>query len=365
MALPVTSERREGRNDPTAPAGWSHLAARAALLLAALYPAALVVTIAAFLIIGERWWVTAVALYLPRIGFALPLPVLLLALWATGSRRRVWALLGVSVPLLLILMGFVLPWPVWADANAPAVRVMSYNVNSEIGGEDAVVQEIDGFSPDIALLEEHGGSDKIVSLLQARYAAVHVSGQFIVASRFPITSTLDPEKIPYNGRLRSPRWVEAVIATPLGSITFYEVHPLSPREGLASVRGNGIKHEIRVAIGFSRDSEDIVRTNNGLRALQVEDIAGAAQQEKGPVVIAGDTNLPALSAVLHRFLSGFQDGFSKASWGLGYTFPTTRIPWMRIDRILANDELRFVRFQVGRSRASDHRCVVADLQRAK
>ena len=87
MALPVTSERREGRKDPTATSGWSGIAARAALVLSALYPAALVLIIAAFLILGERWWVTAVALYLPRIGFALPLPVLLLALWATGPRR--------------------------------------------------------------------------------------------------------------------------------------------------------------------------------------------------------------------------------------------------------------------------------------
>jgi endonuclease/exonuclease/phosphatase (EEP) superfamily protein YafD len=83
------------------------------------------------------------------------------------------------------------------------------------------------------------------------------------------------------------------------------------------------------------------------------------------VVIAGDTNLPGLSHVLHRYLSRYQDGFAKAGWGFGYTFPTRpRGPWMRIDRIVASDELRFVRFRVGRSLASDHECVVADLQRA-
>ena len=235
MALPVTSERREEKSQRPHGAGrlGAPRGAGGTVLLAALYPAALVVTIAAFPIIGERWWVTdrraVSATHRVRAAAAGPPSG---ALGHGLAAPRLGRCSACPCPLLLILMGFVLPWPVWADANAPAVRVMSYNVNSEIGGEDAVVQEIDGFSPDIALLEEHGGSDKIVSLLQARYAAVHVSGQFIVASRFPITSTLDPEKIPYNGRLRSPRWVEAVIATPLGSITFYEVHPLSPREGL-------------------------------------------------------------------------------------------------------------------------------------
>ena len=85
--------------------------------------------------------------------------------------------------------------------------------------------------------------------------------------------------------------------------------------------------------------------------------------EKGPVIIAGDTNLPGLSFVFHRSLSGFQDGFTRAGWGFGYTFPTNHVPWMRIDRVLASDELRFVRFEVGKSLVSDHHCVVADLQR--
>jgi endonuclease/exonuclease/phosphatase (EEP) superfamily protein YafD len=64
-------------------------------------------------------------------------------------------------------------------------------------------------------------------------------------------------------------------------------------------------------------------------------------------------------------LSVYQDGFRKAGWGFGYTFPNDRRPppWMRIDRILATDQLRFVRFDVGDSRASDHRCVVADVQK--
>jgi hypothetical protein len=37
---------------------------------------------------------------------------------------------------------------------------------------------------------------------------------------------------------------------------------------------------------------------------------------------------------------------------------------MRIDRILAGPELRFVHFEVGRRRASTHYCVIADLCRA-
>jgi hypothetical protein len=52
-----------------------------------------------------------------------------------------------------------------------------------------------------------------------------------------------------------------------------------------------------------------------------------------------------------------------AGWGFGYTYPYNLFRWMRIDRIMASDQLRFVGFQRGSSTASDHVCVVADLQR--
>jgi len=35
---------------------------------------------------------------------------------------------------------------------------------------------------------------------------------------------------------------------------------------------------------------------------------------------------------------------------------------MRIDRVFANDALRFTTFRVGNSDASDHLCVIADLR---
>jgi endonuclease/exonuclease/phosphatase family metal-dependent hydrolase len=116
---------------------------------------------------------------------------------------------------------------------------------------------------------------------------------------------------------------------------------------------------------FSGDAGPSILANARLRALQAEAIAGAAALNSEPVVIAGDTNLPDLSPVFSRHLSRFQDGFVKAGAGFGYTYPNDRRPWMRIDRILATDALRFVKFEVGTSAASDHLCVVADLQRAR
>jgi endonuclease/exonuclease/phosphatase family metal-dependent hydrolase len=98
--------------------------------------------------------------------------------------------------------------------------------------------------------------------------------------------------------------------------------------------------------------------NATLRAKQIEAAASMAGREKHPVLIVGDTNLPGLSAALHRHLSGYRDAFRSASWGFGYTFPQRRA-FLRLDRIMAGPELTFSEFQVGCQGASDHFCVAS------
>jgi endonuclease/exonuclease/phosphatase family metal-dependent hydrolase len=338
----------------------------AVIVLAWAYPVAIVGIMAAFWWIGERWWATAVGLYLPRIGFAFPLPPLIIAVWLAGAPRSTWIPVAASVPLLLWLAGFVMPWPIHADPNAPSLRVMSYNVNAEHAGDDAILAQVDKYSPDVLILVEHG-SGTIASQLASRYSSVHEETQFVLASRFPVQSSFDPEKLQYYARRRSPRWLEEVLSTPLGPIAVYAVHPMSPRDGINAVRGIGILHKIKAALGLSFSSQDIVAYNSGLRAMQVADFSAMARQEKVPVVIGGDTNLPGLSYLLHHYLSDYQDGFTKAGRGFGYTHPVGQKygAWMRIDRILASDQLRFVHFEADCGSASDHSCVVADLQRAQ
>jgi endonuclease/exonuclease/phosphatase (EEP) superfamily protein YafD len=339
---------------------------RAAVVgVAVAYPVALLVVVLLLVFVGETWWPTDLCLYLPRWLFALPLPFTVAGLLAYRARRLLATQLLAFVLLVFPLMGFVLPWPVGRHAGQPVLRVLSYNVNSGYGGFDKILAEIDRFSPDVVLIQElFAGNEQIGELLTSRYPTVQVSTQFLVASRHPILSNLDPEKLPHEGRLRSPRFVQYIIETPLGRIAFYNVHPVSPRPAMYRVRGKGLRREILSGRLFAGENVAALESDSALRGEQVEAFARFADQERDPVVIAGDTNLPGLSVFLSRHLSRYRDGFRKASWGFGYTFPADKSPWMRIDKILASDELRFVGFEVGRSLASDHLCVVADLERA-
>jgi endonuclease/exonuclease/phosphatase (EEP) superfamily protein YafD len=329
--------------------------------IAGLYLVTLLGAFVALRWVGERWWVTGLALYVPPVAFGAPLPVIVaLVAWARAW-RWLWTQAAAFVAVVFGLMAFALPTLPSGAHGAPVVRVLSYNINSGNGGTENVVAEVDRYSPDIAALQEVSDLGALGRLLNARYPTVVTEGQFVLATRYRLVSSLSPQRLPFYGRERSPRFMKYVLETPLGQVAFYNVHPISPREDFYAIRGNGLKHEILSGRIFSPAGAGTVQANSGLRTLQVQTFADAATGETLPVVIAGDTNLPALSPVLRRYLSRFQDAFGSAGGGFGYTFPADRVPWMRIDRILASDALRFTRFEVGRSRASDHLCVVADV----
>jgi endonuclease/exonuclease/phosphatase family metal-dependent hydrolase len=335
------------------------------LLTAVLYVAALVGAVVALRFAGEQWWLTTAGLYLPRILFAAPLPVVILALLVFGLRSYLWTQLVAALVVLFPLMGFVISLPTFKKGDGPVMRLLSYNVDSGNLGYGGVVEEVVHYSPDIVILQEVGPHDELVALLKERFPTVQVSGQLLLATRYNVVAETDPEKLPYGGRGHNARYARYLIETPLGTVVLYNVHPISPRGGLFALRSGGLRVKLVSGLLHGHPLEGFDSTTlmaeTGLRKAQVESFAQAAETETLPVIIAGDTNLPGLSRILGSNLSRYEDAFGSVGEGFGYTFPAGH-PWMRIDRVFATHTLRFVGFQVGRSSASDHYCVVADLQ---
>jgi len=336
---------------------------RGALVLAAFgYLVVTVVLALALYYCGEHWWVTTALLYAPRILFALPLPLIVVGLLLTGQRRLLWTQLLASLLWLFPLMGFAVPWPTPGPSKSHSVRLLSFNVDSGYAGSAAIVKEIAAASPDIVLIQEGQlGGGQLSEELRGSYPYVEASTQFTVASRFKIVSATDPDRLPYYGRQRSPRFMRYLIETPLGAIAFYSVHPVSPRGALHIHRFHDVLHQLRTGAFLVGDPEADLGGNTGLRALQIEAVAGLAASERVPVIVAGDTNLPGLSLILRKNLSRYEDAFRSVSWGFGYTFPAKR-PFLRLDRILSGPELRFTSFRVACRGVSDHLCVVADIE---
>jgi endonuclease/exonuclease/phosphatase (EEP) superfamily protein YafD len=83
---------------------------------------------------------------------------------------------------------------------------------------------------------------------------------------------------------------------------------------------------------------------------------------KGQIIVSGDCNLPADSAIFRDCWSKYDDAFCVAGFGFGYTKFMSK--WgLRIDHILVNDHWRVRRCWVGADVGSSHRPVIAEIER--
>jgi vancomycin resistance protein VanJ len=324
--------------------------------------AAVVAQWAVLRLLAERWWVATLNLYVPFTLWLLPVAACALLLVGLGPRRRLWIPGVAALVVLFPLMGLSASLPHHPTPGAPRLRVLAYNVDSGWISIPAMVAEVEGARPDVVVLVE--STPRVNEAVVAAFPGYHSveSGQFLVASRYPLVDFLEPPKLHAGGVDRSPRFVRVTLETPMGPVDLFGVHPISPRDAVENVRGQGLLTEIRSGRVFQGDRTEVAR-NTALRRLQVEAIAGLAAATPNPVIIAGDTNLPGPSPMLHDLLGRWKDGFDAAGNGFGYTYPLGRRgPWMRIDRILAGPGLRFVDFTTGSGTGSDHRAVWADLE---
>ena len=82
----------------------------------------------------------------------------------------------------------------------------------------------------------------------------------------------------------------------------------------------------------------------------------------GPLITAGDFNVPVESRYYRDYWRGLRNAQSDAGCGLGYT-KFTRFHGVRIDHVLVNDHWSVLDSYVGSDFGGDHRPVIVELQR--
>lgn len=299
------------------------------------------VGVAAFvfaLLVGERTHATLVALYAPRQPL-LVVTVVGAVCAALLRRRALCAIQGVLCFVVLVpVMGLQAALPTSPRSAAHTIRLATYNVYFGKLGRPQLLDEIAAMQVDIVLLQATYGSigDRLRERLPDR--TIRQDDELVIVSRFPILEVEVPE--PLAGDVKA-MFVGYLLQTPAGPLRVYGIHPFSPRSA------------------FDRDKA--WTTDVAQREAQVAAVIAASRRPGPPFVIAGDTNLPGLSAVKRRYFGELNDAFDQAGLGLGYTFPARR-PWMRIDRVLSGPGVRFVDVHVGPQGASDHRPLFAELE---
>ena len=353
------------RSAPTEPGRRDRLAALARLLVnlaAVAYLFALLALVAALRLVGERWWVTTIALYLPRIGFALPLPLLIVALFIARSYRLLVTQVVAAFVLLFPLMGLHLGGARLGTPGGLRFRLFTLNTGLGKNGTGEILARIHGVNPDLIALEEVNDDDvEALRLGLPGYAFQHLD-QFVIASRFPIEAEVVAPALWSDGQAQSAQYAHCRLATPAGPIRLFAVHPVSPHDAFDQLRGRGIPNELLSGRLLGSASARAMEANTRVRLEQVRALAADVAKSSEPVILAGDTNLPGLSWAFSRWLGELSDGFAEVGRGFGYSYPAQRMVWMRIDRILAGPRFRFLDAATISPRVSDHLAVTADLE---
>jgi endonuclease/exonuclease/phosphatase (EEP) superfamily protein YafD len=302
---------------------------------------------------GDRWWFATLMLFGPRWIYGLPLIALVPA--ALKVRRRLLLPLALSAGVVAEpIMGFCLPWQTLGRSDEPTLRVLSWNVQEHAADTATLAALIAATNPDVVALQECCPNCE-----QPTWPAgwhVHRQGHLVTASHYPI------ETVEFSQRRWPPsEWpptngLRCVIQTPNHRIGFVNIHLRTPREGLSAVLSR------RTLVSPSKSAALLEEIE--YRRLESEELQAWISQFPGPLVIAGDFNMPADSAIYRRTWSKYTDAFSAAGCGFGHTKHTQVLGLTygaRIDHILAGPGWRPCRAWTGPDSGSDHLPLLADL----
>jgi endonuclease/exonuclease/phosphatase family metal-dependent hydrolase len=302
--------------------------------------------------VGEWWWLSTVMLYVPRILYGIPLPLLMLAA-AVTDRRFLVAHGGCAVFLLGPVMGWHAPWRgERAPAEAVPIRVLTYNVGAGPAAQRALVRAVAETAPDVVVAQESGD----LAALFPGWKTHHL-GEYFLATRLGLLGTEDRA---FQAATPWRRGIRYRLQTARGPIDLFSIHLDTPRRALEELKSSSRWRLVRWK------NLDGARKALNADALNRRREAAAARAwiASAPVaaIVAGDFNNPADSPLSRIVWRGFRDAFAKAGSGYGYTAHAPR-PWVRIDRILVSPDWRVSQARTAPGSGRDHLPVFAEIWR--
>lgn len=294
--------------------------------------------LAARLLVGEEFVIIA---FYNTFAHLLWMPALvLLPICLLLHEWFVSALLVPAVAAFGFYYGVLfLPQETEIPADSTTVTVMTYNLLGNGRDYSDVITLIDDSNADVVVLQElaRGAADLINAQLAGEYPhrALHAGNRVStigqgVLSKYPII-----EDEYWQAALGNQRTVLQLPSEE--SIVLYNVHPPHP--------------------GWDGAIFDPT-----LRGEEVSDILERATAETLPVWLIGDFNLTPLSGDYERITAYYDDAYKQGGFGMGWTFPATLEPALRLDYIFIAPAWQAIDAQILPDNAgSDHLPVLATL----
>lgn len=316
--------------------------------------------------------------YGPR--FVLLAPFIPLGIAAAFTARK--TLFPLAIALVVVLgpiMGGRVSWrtigrgiPVVKPVGV--VRVMTYNTAGGILVASRLRAAVAQLQPDLITLQECG--DVLWDSLRV-LPKYHTSrhGGLCTGSRWPITSGDSMPRSDFariaatnNGRVGFAH--RLMLSTSYGPLVLVNVHLETARKGLQALFGQDglVPDELNLTSAKSMlqrgDAMNRIDINAQIRERESEraSVWSAQGDQRVPLLIAGDFNLPVESTIFRRHWGTFTDAFEAVGTGMGWSKREGRLLRIRIDHVLGNAAAPIpVGVWIGPDLGSDHLPVVADL----
>lgn len=299
---------------------------------------------------------------------------LLLLLWS----RRVWI---VVMALLIAIPGFNKSYSFGSKVeNEKGFRIMSYNIalfypiDGTTKREDFAQQIIDMVrenSVDVFCCQEFSTFKVRMSRVQCiQYFSEKLDMPYVyynrkknysgnvIFSKYPITKVTEQSGF---GDEQTYGIMVEVDAGESGKFHVANVHLLSNMltTGELKVITNASENQSKLdTVGKSVLKKLVYAFRH--RSDEINDMIQGMPPVEGPVIVCGDFNDTPLSYTYRRMQkAGFVDTFIKVGQGIKPTY-AGRLPLLRIDYIWANSDVKPLRFERYRKKASDHYPVVLD-----
>jgi endonuclease/exonuclease/phosphatase (EEP) superfamily protein YafD len=291
---------------------------------------------------GDRLVLPTPLLYGPRWIWLWPAIALLpLAVWRKSRLLPIAAAIIIALFPIMQLEINVKPTPGAADEQ---LAVVTFN-SDRVRDFGPLRQVLEKERADLVAIQEWS-PDNEPNVLPGW--TLRCIASLCVGSRYPVGEAEVLDRSMIGGYFAMA--LRAVVTTPAGPISFTCVHLETVREGLDAVlegRGDAIAE---------------LRSNIVFRNLESRIISEWSRKTDLPIVVVGDFNLPTDSAIFRQHWAQFSDSFENAGLGFGYT-KFTRWWGARIDHVLYDGRWRALRAEVGPHIGSDHRPLIATLER--
>jgi endonuclease/exonuclease/phosphatase (EEP) superfamily protein YafD len=325
-------------------------------ILSLIYVLCFLVYLAAYVLIGDRFWPLAL---LNTFAYAIFIPLVILIPLALLTRSRI-SLISL-LPVIVVLIIWAFPYfktHLVADVpSASTIRIVTSNTLWDNAKREDMLQWLRDTDADIIFLQEisYDSAAQLETLKDSYpYQPVSVEsdewGGNSILSRIPILS-FDYIDLGVPNSMQ-PQCITAE----LNGITFaaYNIHlewPMSSERPLKATISR-----FSPSLGFAVGYDDSIRN------LQIERLATRLQSEPYPYFMAGDFNTSDQTPSYNKLASAGIDSFREVGSGFGATWPVAAVqhlpdfvpPLIRIDYVFHSDEFRALSAEPGKPMGSDH-----------